>query len=113
MKKLLLVLLVQITLGALAQSDHLVISQVFGGGGNTNAPFTHDFIELFNPTKQPVLLDGMSLQYSRAATATWSSNKVLLSGTIAPGHYFLVQLTSVAHQVLHFLHRTLVPLPLP
>ena len=26
----------------------LVISQIFGGGGNSGAPFRNDFIEIFN-----------------------------------------------------------------
>ena len=33
---------------AQAVSTTIVISQVYGGGGNTGAPYTHDFIELFN-----------------------------------------------------------------
>ena len=28
----------------------LVISEVYGGGGNSGATLTHDFIELYNPT---------------------------------------------------------------
>ena len=32
----------------------LVISQVYGGGGNTGAPYSHDFIEIFNPTATPI-----------------------------------------------------------
>ena len=76
------------------QDRHPVISQVYGGGGNSGAPFTHDFIELFNPTAEPVKLDGMTVQYSGASTASWSSNRVVLAGTIAPGHYFLIQLAS-------------------
>ena len=29
-------------------SSPVVISEVYGGGGNTGAPFTNDFIELYN-----------------------------------------------------------------
>ncbi|MEH7118869.1 hypothetical protein V7128_15795 [Neobacillus vireti] len=36
------------------QADHVVISQIFGGGGNTGAPYNKDFIELYNPTDLPV-----------------------------------------------------------
>ena len=35
---------------ASAASPDLVISQIYGGGGNSGATFTHDFIELYNPT---------------------------------------------------------------
>ena len=33
---------------ALAVSPNLVISQIYGGGGNTNAVLNHDYIELYN-----------------------------------------------------------------
>jgi hypothetical protein len=36
-------------IGALqTDTSKVVISQVYGGGGNTGATYTHDFIELFN-----------------------------------------------------------------
>jgi hypothetical protein len=67
----------------------VVISQVYGGGGNSGALFTHDFMELFNPGGAPVSLAGWSLQYASAAGSTWQVTP--LSGTLAPGGYFLVQ----------------------
>jgi predicted extracellular nuclease len=73
----------------------VVISQVYGGGGNSGAPFTNDFVELHNLSDLPVSLTGWSLQYS-SATGTGnlgagSGQLTELSGTIAPGGYFLVQ----------------------
>ena len=56
----------------LAASDGVVISQVYGAGGNAGASFTHDFIELFNRGTTPVVLDGMSVQYA-SATGTGTS----------------------------------------
>ena len=50
-----------------AVSPDLVISQVYGGGGNTGAPFTNDFVELFNRGSAPASLSGMSIQYTSAA----------------------------------------------
>src|SRR5688500_2519719 len=47
---------------AAATAPELVISQVYGGGGNTNAPVTHDFVELFNPGTQQVDVSGWSVQ---------------------------------------------------
>jgi predicted extracellular nuclease len=78
----------------------VVISQVYGGGGNAGAPFTHDFVELHNLSETAVSLEGWSVQYASAtgtgnlgATATQLTE---LTGTIPPGGYFLVQEGSVA-----------------
>ncbi|MCB0159237.1 MAG: lamin tail domain-containing protein, partial [Caldilineaceae bacterium] len=51
---------------AYAQTDAVVISQIYGGGGNSGATFTHDFVELFNPGPDPVVLTGWSVQYAKA-----------------------------------------------
>lgn len=68
----------------------VVISQVYGGGGNANAPFQSDFIELFNRGVTPVSLAGWSVQYQSATgTGTWQVTP--LTGTIAPGGYYLVK----------------------
>jgi uncharacterized protein len=68
----------------------VVISQVYGGGGNAGATFTHDFIELFNRGTSSVSLAGWSLQYTGAtSTGTWTVTP--LDGSIAPGGYYLVQ----------------------
>src|SRR5688572_26379809 len=73
--------------------DHLVISQLYGGGGNSGATFTNDYVEIHNPTGVSFNLAGWSLQYASAAGTSWT-NKQPLGGTIAPGEYFLVQLAS-------------------
>ena len=70
-------------------STSLVISQVYGGGGNSGATLTHDFIELFNPTSTPVDVTGWSVQYASAAGTTWQVT--VLAGIVQPGRYFLVQ----------------------
>jgi len=49
---------------ALAASPGLVISQVYGGGGNSGAPVLYDYIELFNRGTVDVPLTGLSLQYA-------------------------------------------------
>lgn len=73
--------------------DHLVISQLYGGGGNSGATFTNDYIEIYNPTGISFNLAGWSLQYASAAGTSWT-NKQPLGGTIGPGEYFLVALAS-------------------
>jgi predicted extracellular nuclease len=70
-------------------SPTIVISQIYGGGGNTGATLKNDFIELFNRGSSAVSVTGWSVQYASAAGTTWSVTN--LSGSIAPGHHFLVQ----------------------
>ena len=79
----------------LSASGQVVISQVYGGGGNAGATYKNDFVELFNPTKNPVSLVGWSLQYASSTGSSWT-NRTNLSGTIAPGGFFLVQLAAGA-----------------
>jgi uncharacterized repeat protein (TIGR01451 family) len=78
--------------GTITNDDtaNLVISQVYGGGGNGGATYTHDFIEIFNRGTTTVNLTGWSVQY-QAATGTGAWNVTNLSGTIQPGQYYLVQ----------------------
>jgi uncharacterized protein len=80
-----------ISLGAATAhaAGNIVISQVYGGGGNTGATYKNDFIELFNRSAAPVNISGWSVQYASAANAF--SQKTTLTGTIQPGQYFLVQ----------------------
>lgn len=69
-----------------------VISEIYAGGGNTGAPFTNDFIEIFNNTPTAINLTGYSVQYSAATTTSGNFTVVAtLSGTLQPGQYFLVQ----------------------
>jgi predicted extracellular nuclease len=77
----------------LAVSPDVVISQVYGGGGNSGATYTHDYVELFNRGTTSVSLTSYSLQYGSTtgnigATTTTSTP---LSGSIAAGQYALVQ----------------------
>jgi DNA/RNA endonuclease G (NUC1) len=77
----------------------VVISQVYGGGGNAGAFYRYDFIELFNRSSQPVNLNGWSVQYASAgggATAAWN-RRTPLTGVINPGQYFLVREASGAN----------------
>ena len=75
---------------ALAVSNGVVISQVYGGGGNSGATLKNDFIELFNRGASPVSLNGWSVQYASAAGTTWQVTN-LTNVSLAPGGYYLVQ----------------------
>jgi hypothetical protein len=66
----------------------VVISQVYGGGGNSGSVYKNDFVELFNRGSEAVDLSGWTVQYAGASGVSWQ--KTLLAGTLAPGRYFLV-----------------------
>src|SRR5438552_351810 len=73
-----------------AVSTSIVISQVYGGGGNAGSTYTNDFIELFNRGASPVSVNGWSVQYASAAGTSWQVTN-LTNVTIQPGQYYLVQ----------------------
>ena len=79
---------------AQSASPDVVVSQVYAGGGNAGAPFTNDFVELFNRGASAVDVSGWTLQYASASGSTWQSTA--LSGAIGPGRHYLVQLASGA-----------------
>src|SRR5262245_6639061 len=78
-----------------APSPNAVISQVYGGGGNSGAPLTNDYVELLNRGAASVSLTGWSLQYTSATgTGNFGANSgqlTELSGSLAPGQHLLVQ----------------------
>jgi predicted extracellular nuclease len=74
---------------AAAASADVVITEVYGGGGNSGAPYTNDFIELTNNSSAPVDVSGWSVQYASSTGTTWQVTK--LTGSIAPGAAYLVQ----------------------
>ena len=76
-----------------AVSPNIVISQFFGGGGSANAPFTHDFVELFNRGSAPVSLNGWSTQYASSSGTNWLVTP-LSNVTLQPGQYYLIQYAS-------------------
>jgi 2',3'-cyclic-nucleotide 2'-phosphodiesterase (5'-nucleotidase family) len=73
-----------------AASPDVVISQVYGGGGNSGATYKNDFIELYNRGSIAVSLGGWSVQYASATGTTWQVTS-LTAVTLQPGQYYLVQ----------------------
>lgn len=69
--------------------SRVVINEVFGGGGNAGAPFTHDFVEIHNPTSAEVDLGGMVVEYFSAAGN--SGGRATLAGSVPAGGHFLVR----------------------
>ncbi|WP_235032575.1 lamin tail domain-containing protein, partial [Actinacidiphila yanglinensis] len=73
-------------------STGALISEVYGGGGNSGAVYTDDFVELANAGASPLDLGGYSVQYLRGTptpTSTWRATP--LTGTLAGGGRYLVQ----------------------
>lgn len=70
-------------------APHPLINEVYGGGGNSGATLTHDFVELVNPTSETISLDGYVVEYYGATGNR--GNRCTLSGSVAPGGHFLVQ----------------------
>src|SRR5690242_81049 len=83
--------------GATAPPGRIVISQIYGGGGNSNSLFRNDFVELFNAGGTAVDVTNWSVQYaSSSATSNFGGTTASplitpLSGSIPPGGYYLVQ----------------------
>jgi outer membrane protein assembly factor BamB len=73
-----------------ASPGKVVISQVYGGGGNTGATYKNDFIELFNAGGTAVSLSGWSVQYASATGNTWQTTS-LTNVSLNPGQYYLIQ----------------------
>ena len=73
-------------------SPDVVISEVYGGGGNSGALFANDFVELFNRGGSAVSVAGWSVQYASASGTTWLVTT--LSGSVQPGHNYLIRLAA-------------------
>lgn len=82
-----------LSLAAAAQASPsgLVISQIYGAGGNGGALLNADYIELFNAGSAPVNLGGWSVQYAAATGSSWSNKTDLPAFSLQPGQYFLIQ----------------------
>ncbi len=91
------------TPSALTGSTSIVISQIYGGGGNSGAFYTNDYVELFNRGTAAQSVAGWSIQHGGATVAL--NDMTALSGTVAPGGYLLVQFASGG--------ATGAPLPMP
>ncbi|MGN0408437.1 MAG: choice-of-anchor I family protein [Bacteroides sp.] len=88
-----------------AEPEHIIINQIYGGGGKGDTPFSHSFIELYNPTHSAIQLDSYKITYSsnrenskgKHAGSTWKADNTAevielnLSGSIPAGHSFLIR----------------------
>lgn len=76
-----------------ALSTGVVISQVYGAGGNANATYNADFVELFNRGTTAVNVSNWSVQYTGATTAAWEVASLSAFGSLQPGKYILISMS--------------------
>jgi predicted extracellular nuclease len=74
---------------AVDTASPVVISEVYGGGGNSGATWKNDFVELYNNGDAAVDLSTWSVQYAATTGTSWQRTN--LTGSIAAKSYFLVQ----------------------
>ena len=91
--------LLSIILISTTSQAQVVISQIYGGGGNAGAVYTNDFIELFNRGSVSQSLAGWSVQYASANGTTWTTT-ALPNVSLQPGQYFLIQQAAGTNVVL-------------
>ena len=73
-------------------STTVVISQIYGGGGNSGATFRSDYIELHNISTVSQMLNGYSVQYNSATGAgSYQVTALPAAVTIPAGGYYLIQ----------------------
>jgi hypothetical protein len=80
---------------AASAANNVRISQVYGGGGNTSAPYNADFVELYNNSATAVDISGYTLTYA-SATGTYGGGQFSFpAGTkIGANSYVLVQMSA-------------------
>ena len=69
-------------------TSNIVISEVYGGGGNAGAQYQNDFIELYNHGTSALSVAGWSVQYTSSAGTSWT--RTVLTGTVPAGGFYLV-----------------------
>ncbi|MFZ4573911.1 MAG: lamin tail domain-containing protein [Phycisphaerales bacterium] len=79
---------------AAGSSGQVVISEVYGGGGNAGATYRNDFVELFNRGTTNVSIANWSVQYAASTGTTWQVVAIPAGVTLAPGQHYLIALAS-------------------
>jgi hypothetical protein len=68
----------------------LVISQIYGGGGTSTGLWNRGYVELFNRTKSPISLKGLSIHYSGPISDLSLAARLPADAVVPAGGYFLV-----------------------
>jgi predicted extracellular nuclease len=72
----------------------LVISEVYGAGGNVGAVLNADFVELYNPTGAAISVTGDYIHY-RAGNGASGGSPFALTGSVPAGGHYLIQMGAV------------------
>ncbi|HEV7948808.1 MAG TPA: lamin tail domain-containing protein, partial [Glaciihabitans sp.] len=85
-----------VTLPAIANTagTGVVINEAYLNGGSAGATYLNKFVELFNPTTEPIDMSGMSLQYRAASSVANPTSVLPLTGSIPAGGYYLIKGTA-------------------
>ena len=70
-------------------ANHLVIAELYGGGGDQGSYWTNDYIVIYNPTTSTINLSTWSVQYAKFNGNVWEGTN--LSGSIEPDGYYIIQ----------------------
>lgn len=76
-----------LSLPARAVSNAIVLSEVMTGHTDGQSK---EFVELYNNSDQPVVLDGWAIEYKSASGQSWSKRATLGSGDILAAHDYVV-----------------------
>jgi hypothetical protein len=87
LSSLLLLITSQFAFGQVA--NHLVIAELYGGGGDQGSYWTNDYIVLYNPTSNSIDLSNWSVQYAKFNGSNWEVTN--LTGSVPAGGYYSIQ----------------------
>jgi len=62
----------------------VVISQMYGAGGNNGATLRYDYVELFNRGSSTVAVGGWTIQYASAAGTSWGKAELPAGSSALP-----------------------------
>lgn len=70
-------------------ASHIVVAELYGGGGEQGSYWTNDYVVLYNPTGNSIDLSNWSLQYAKFNGSDWEVT--YLVNSIPAGGYYAIQ----------------------
>jgi len=94
MKHLYTFFLLSLLFLSLAGHSQVVLNEVYGGGGNSGAPYRNDFIELYNNGSTDVNIGGYKVEYFSASGSTGGAVTLAAGSIIKAKGFFLIQMAA-------------------